>query len=666
MGSRARTIIAASSVAALTAGILGVVLTLRSPGSAARPGTSVPLGVRDEGAHVLTADPSRQSSDEPVVPNAPPVWHDDLTHLLLSTAGSPTVERPEGSSPADTDALLAQVRAVAGVADVRVVAPGTLTVATSGTAADFAAVPGLTGTVADLPFGVQGDALESTQWQLVNTGAPIATYPGHGARAGADLAVTAAWKVTRGAGVLVAVIDTGVDGAHPDLAARMWTNPKENCTNTIDDDGNGLVNDCNGWDFGSNDNTPSPDASAPSNDHGTHVAGLIAASRNDVGVVGAAPEATILPIKVTDSRGSSGTGQMAAGIRYAADMGAKIINISMGTGFGPTRAQLTPLESSIAYARSKGVLIVAAAGNDGRDMTAADSWPASYARYYDNTVAVGATWNDDTRASFSNFGLPAGTMVYAPGVAVPSTLPGSKWGPMSGTSMASPLAAGSAALVIGAGKASAPADVRALMVRTADNVGYGARLNDSTALGVPVVPSGPSGPSGPTTTTATTLKATTTTTTRRPATTTTVKPTTTTAKATTTTTRAPAITTTTKAPTTPTTTKAPTTATTTPRPAPQTVGSWSVQSMTVRAAPLTGGRPLTITGRFPTNATVFVWFGTAGPIVPAQVVASGTQLTLLSPVVAEAQVTDVVVKFSDAGKPVVLTLTRAFSFAPGA
>jgi len=310
------------------------------------------------------------------------------------------------------------------------------------------------------------------------------------------------------------------------------------------------------------------------------------------------------------------------------------------------------------------VLIVAAAGNDGRDMSAADSWPASYARYYDNTVAVGATWNDDTRASFSNYGLPAGTLVYAPGVAVPSTLPGSTWGPLSGTSMASPLAAGSAALVIAAGKATTPADVRALMVRTSDNVGYGGRLNDSTALGVPVVPSVP--------TTTTTVKATTTTT-KAPATTT-VAPTTTTAKATTTTkapattttTKAPATTTTTRAPATTTTTKGSTTVTTTPVPAPQTVGSWTVQSMAVRAAPLTGGRALTVTGKFPANASVFVWFGASGPIVPAQVVASGTQLTLLSPVVAQAQVTDVLVKFNDGGKPVVLTLTRAFTFAAGA
>ena len=117
---------------------------------------------------------------------------------------------------------------------------------------------------------------------------------------------------------------------------------------------------------------------------------------------------------------------------------------------------------------------------------------------------MGATCDDRHPHDLLELGLPAPLEVYAPGSQLLSTLPGSKWGPMSGTSMASPLAAGSAALVIAAGKATAPAEVRALMVRTSDNVGYGARLNDSTAaLGVPVVPSGP--------TTTTTVKATTTT-----------------------------------------------------------------------------------------------------------------------------------------------------------
>ena len=187
MGSRARTIIAASSVAALTAGILGMVLTLRSPARPRPPARRCPWAAATRAIHVLTADPSGQTSDEPVVANEPPVWHDDLTHLLLSTAGSPTVDQPEGGA-VDTAALLAAVRAVPGVADVTVVGPGTLAVATSGTAADFAAVPGLTGTMEDLPFAVQADALEGTLWQLVNTGVPISTYPGRAAKAGADLA----------------------------------------------------------------------------------------------------------------------------------------------------------------------------------------------------------------------------------------------------------------------------------------------------------------------------------------------------------------------------------------------------------------------------------------------------------------------------------------------
>ena len=652
MASKRRLTAVAVAVTALVGAGVGAALVVRARVPATMASEPDQTG-RDEGARVLSASDPIDTVERVPVNDEPPAWTDGLHHVVLSTSASPSVADPAGPGAAQAiqaeQAVLRAVRAMPGVQAAHVVAPGTIGVATSGTPQELAKAPGVTGTVDDVPMGATGDRLESTQWQLANDGTRIPSYPTHAAKSGADIAATGAWRVTEGAGVIVAVIDSGVDGTHPDLAARMWTNPGENCTNKIDDDGNGLVNDCAGWDFGSNDNNPAPDAGAPKTEHGTHVAGLIAASRNGVGVVGAAPGATILPLKVTDAKGGSGTGQMTAAIRYAVDKGAKVINISMGTGFGPTRAQLPTLEAAIAYARSKGVLIVAAAGNDGRDMANADSWPASYAKYYDNVIAVGATWNDDTRASFSNFGLPANAMVYAPGVAVPSTLPGGLWGPMSGTSMASPLAAGSAALVIASGRAVAPADVRALMVRTADNVGYGGRINDSTALGAAVVPVTP-----------TTLAATTTTT--APATTTTTRP-----PLVTTTTKAPvATTTTTKAPAPTTTTAKGSPVVTTPTPAPATSGAWRLDSISVRAAPLTGGRQVTLVGKFPASGAVYVWFGPTGPIVPAQVLLGGAQLLVTTPVVGTAQVTEVTVKFSDGARPVVLAMPRAFTFAPGA
>lgn len=658
MGIKGRRVITVVSVATLTTGILGAVVALRSPGSATDAVSPTPLGAPEEGTRSLAADPSTTAPAAEVdVPVETPAWTDGHTHLLLTTDGAPTVDSPAGSPGADA-ALADAVRAVAGVTDVRVVAPGTLAVVTSGAAEAVRAVPGISGTVDDVPLALTADAMEPQQWHLANTGAPLPSNPTHAARAGADVGAAPAWAQTRGAGVVVAVIDTGVDTAHPDLVDRIWTNPRENCTNTLDDDGNGLVNDCRGWDFGSRDNNAAPDTGAPSASHGTHVAGLVAASRNTVGAVGVAPEATIMPIKVTDGLGNAGAGQLTAGIRYAVDAGANIINISMGTGFGPTRAQMNVLESALAYAKSKGVLVVTAAGNSGRDMSASDSWPASFARYHDNVLAVGATWNDDTRAAFSNFGLPTGTMVYAPGVAIVSSLPGSTWGTMSGTSMASPITAGVAALVMSARRATGAGNVRALLVGSASAIGGGSRVSAARAFGTLTAPVG---------TTTTTARATTTT--RAPVTTTTTRATTTTTRATTTTTRAPATTTTTRARTTTTRAAGTTTTvrpsvTTTPVPTPVTSGEWRLDSLSVRIANLAGGRPVTISGRFPTTGPVYVWFSATGPVVPATVVANGTQLSIQTPVVASARTTDVTVKFTANGQPVAMTLANAFTFSP--
>ena len=659
MGIKGRRVITIVSVATLTTGILGAVVALRSPGSANDAVSPTPLGAPDEGTRSLAADPSTTAPTADVdVPVATPAWTDGRTHLLLTTDAAPTVDAPAGSPGADA-ALAEAVRAVPGVTDVRVVAPGTLAVVTSGATDALRAVPGISGTVDDVPLALTADAMEPQQWHLANTGAPLPSNPTHAALAGADVGAAPAWAQTRGAGVVVAVIDTGVDTAHPDLVDRIWTNPRENCTNNLDDDGNGLVNDCRGWDFGSRDNNPAPDTGAPSSAHGTHVAGLVAASRNSVGGVGVAPEARIMPIKVTDGLGNAGTGELTAAIRYAVDAGANIINVSMGTGFGPTRAQMSVLESAIAYAKSKGVLVVAAAGNSGRDMSASDTWPASFARYHDNVLAVGATWNDDTRAAFSNFGLPSGTMVYAPGVAIVSSLPGSTWGTMSGTSMASPIAAGVAALVMSAGRATGAGNVRALLVGSASPIAGGGRVSAARAFGTLTPPVG---------TTTTTARATTTTT-RTLATTTTTRATTTTTRATTTTTRAPATTTTTRATTTTTRVAGTTTTvrpsvTTTPVPTPVTSGEWRLDSLSVRLANLAGGRPMTISGRFPTTGTVYVWFSANGPVVPATVVANGAQLSLQTPVVASARTTDVTVKFTANGQPVAMTLANAFTFSP--
>lgn len=243
-----------------------------------------------------------------------------------------------------------------------------------------------------------------------------------------------------GAGIKVAVIDTGIDLNHPDLAANLHT----------------------GANFVSTSGAPEDD-----NGHGSHVAGTIGAVDNTVGVVGVAPGAALYPVKVLDRRGSGSWSAVAAGITWAADNGMQIANMSLGGGASST------LENACTYASGKGVLLVAAAGNsgDGSTSTTELGYPAAYS----TVVAVGATDSSDRLASFSNTG--SFVEVCAPGVGVLSTTKGDKYTTLSGTSMASPHAAGMAALLWW--EAAQNSTPTASSVRTA----LGSRVQDLGAAG---------------------------------------------------------------------------------------------------------------------------------------------------------------------------------------
>ena len=199
----------------------------------------------------------------------------------------------------------------------------------------------------------------SREWGLNAIGAPEAWAAGY-----------------TGAGITVAVIDTGVDLDHPDLVHSIYVNPGEIAGNGIDDDQNGYVDDVNGYDFADDDANPND-----TNGHGTHVAGTIAASNNGVGATGVAFDATVLPIRVLGDDGSGSALDVAAGIRYAADLGAQVINLSLGGGF--SRA----IESAIDYASSLGSLVVAAAGNE---HASEPGYPARFSATDDNVISVGA------------------------------------------------------------------------------------------------------------------------------------------------------------------------------------------------------------------------------------------------------------------------------------
>ncbi|MEM9366124.1 MAG: S8 family peptidase [Planctomycetota bacterium] len=254
-----------------------------------------------------------------------------------------------------------------------------------------------------------------------------------------------------GQGVTVAVVDTGVDLNHPDLVQSLYVNPGEIAGDGIDNDGNGYVDDVNGFDFVDGDASPDD-----GNGHGTHVAGTIAAANNGFGATGIAPEASIVPVRVLGDSGAGSSQSVAAGIRYAADLGVDIINLSLGGGY--SRA----IDLAIDYARSLGVFIVAAAGNEA---ASTPGFPARFSATDSNVISVGAHDQRNRVAGFSNdVGSSNSIQVDAPGVGVYSTYTGGRYGSLSGTSMAAPHVAGVAALALSANPNLAPDELRSLIV----------------------------------------------------------------------------------------------------------------------------------------------------------------------------------------------------------
>ncbi len=279
------------------------------------------------------------------------------------------------------------------------------------------------------------------QWGLKNT----AQFTG--AVAGSDIEATLAWDLSLGdPSVVVAVIDTGIDYAHPDLAVNMWRNPREIAGNGLDDDSNGYVDDV----FGINGYASNGDP-LDSHGHGTHCAGIIAAASDGKGVVGVAPRARIMALKAdyVDQDGQTVLSEAAivACLDYAVAQGATILSNS----YGMYDEEPLAVRDAFNRARGAGLLVVAAAGNGGTDSLGDDTdavphYPSCWAASMDNLVSVGATDYADLPARFSNFGATS-VNLFAPGSTIYSTLPNSKWGYKSGTSMAAPLVAGAAALL---------------------------------------------------------------------------------------------------------------------------------------------------------------------------------------------------------------------------
>jgi subtilisin family serine protease len=276
--------------------------------------------------------------------------------------------------------------------------------------------------------------------------------------AGSVLDLPDAWQLSQGQGVTVAIVDSGARLDHPDLGPNIWTNFDEQPGNGADDDHNGYVDDVHGVDLSSRQ---AGQDVHDGNGHGTHVAGIVAAAQNNLGVVGVAPRAKLMIVKVLDDSGTGNTGNVAEGIRYAAQNGARVINCSLG-GDAPDQR----MNEAVKAAGEAGALVVASAGNDARDIDTQPNYPAAIPA--SNLLAVASTDPDTGRgiSEFSNFGRLA-VQVAAPGADILSASNTGGWEFKSGTSMAAPMVTGVAALAVSVNPRISAVDLRAVLMQNA-------------------------------------------------------------------------------------------------------------------------------------------------------------------------------------------------------
>ena len=313
--------------------------------------------------------------------------------------------------------------------------------------------------------------MPSAPWQWI---APWWMWSTSGATAGSiqvqavsgiDIGLAEAWSLYHGGSrdVVVALVDTGIDYTHEDLAGRIWTNTDEISGNGIDDDGNGYVDDVYGWNFYSGTN----DVYAGAEDaHGTHGAGTIAANAgNGTGIAGIVQSGRVKVMAVKALGGSDGNGTTASiiqAIQYAEANGAQICNLSLGS------SQNDPaLYRAMA---SSDMLFVVAAGNDGTDLESSPSYPASYD--LDNMISVANIRYDGELDPTSSYGA-ASVDLAAPGSYILSTTPGNTYSYMTGTSMAAPMVSAAAAMVYSAFPDATLADVKDILlasVQTLDSL----------------------------------------------------------------------------------------------------------------------------------------------------------------------------------------------------
>jgi len=316
------------------------------------------------------------------------------------------------------------------------------------------------------------------QWYLQTIGAP------------------SAWDLATGsADVVVAVLDSGFDMNHPDLSANIWSNTNEIAGDGVDNDQNGYVDDTSGWDFVQGDNTPEPDEGESNNAdavvHGTAIGGVIGAmGDNSEGVAGLAWNIRLMPLRILDNFGAGNSDDARLAVRYAVDNGADVINLSF-TGF-----EIDPsFSAAVEDAFEAGVVIVAAVGNTdggGTDLDETPIYPACFRDADDDwVIGVTATTDADVKADFSNYGSDCAD-IAAPGEGIFSTTyQNPDWdefteayeGGWSGTSIASPMVAGAAALLKSAYPSLRPTDVLTILQLSVDPIAAGSEASGELGAG---------------------------------------------------------------------------------------------------------------------------------------------------------------------------------------
>jgi large repetitive protein len=312
---------------------------------------------------------------------------------------------------------------------------------------------------------IPNDPFFEFMWQLQNK--PLNEYVG---KPGADIGAARAWDITTGnPKVVVAILDTGIELSHPDLAGNIWSNPAEIPTNGIDDDGNGLVDDINGWNYLHDSSQLFED---PEIDyHGTHVAGIIGAvGNNRVGTTGVAWRVSLMTLKVLDGHGNKGLiANSVKAINYVIGQKKAGVNVRAINASWVTEGESHAVRDAIESAGRAGILFVCAAGNDAKDLDRDPIYPAARSSEIDTLISVAATDRFDNLQPFSNYGRRT-ISVAAPGNGILGLAVSGQYAEHGGTSMATAHVTGICALMVSRDESFTPAQLKRRIISTAEPI----------------------------------------------------------------------------------------------------------------------------------------------------------------------------------------------------